>query len=168
VAKIELIVLDVDGCLTDGKITYSNSGEELKSFDVKDGLGIASWVRMGKKVAIITGRESKIVQKRADELGISYCRQKIKNKKEVLTEIIQELGIGWESVAGIGDDFNDFSMLKSVGVSFTPANGVDEVKNIVDVVLTKQGGEGAVREMIDFIIKRDNLKDEFEKLWLAK
>ncbi len=167
-AKIELIVLDVDGCLSDGKIYYSQSGEEFKAFDVKDGLGIASWIRMGKKAAIITGRSSKIVQKRADELGINFCRQGIKDKSAELQRVVDELGISLESVAAIGDDFNDYLMLKSVGLSFTPANGVDAIKEIVDITLTKIGGNGAVREMIDIIIKRDNLEDEFKRLWLVK
>ena len=167
-AKIELIVLDVDGCLSDGKIFYSENGQELKAFSVKDGLGIASWVRMGKKVAIITGRKSQIVEKRAKELGINYCKQGIKDKKEVLKGIIKELGISWESVAGVGDDYNDLLMLQSVGLSFTPADGVEDVKEIADVVLSRRGGDGAVREMIDLIIERDGLKEEFKRLWLVK
>jgi 3-deoxy-D-manno-octulosonate 8-phosphate phosphatase (KDO 8-P phosphatase) len=167
-AEIKLIVLDVDGCLSDGKIFYSNTQEEIKAFDVKDGLGIASWIRLGKDVAIITGRKSNIVQKRADELGIRFCKQGIKNKKEALEEILKELDISWENVAAIGDDYNDFLMLKSVGISFSPANGVDGIKEIVDFVLSKEGGKGAVREMIDYLIKKDGLFEEFLKLWSAK
>jgi 3-deoxy-D-manno-octulosonate 8-phosphate phosphatase (KDO 8-P phosphatase) len=165
---VELIVLDVDGCLSDGKIFYSESGEELKAFSVKDGLGISSWVKLGKKVAIITGRKSKIVEKRAKELGIEFCRQGIKDKKGELQKIIDELGIGFESVAGVGDDFNDYQMLQSVGLSFTPADGVESIKEIVDITLTKKGGDGAVREMIDIIVKREGLFESFKELWLAK
>ncbi len=139
-AQIELIVLDVDGCLSDSKIVYSEGGEELKAFNVKDGLGISSWIKMGKKVAIITGRTSYSVMIRAKELGINYCRLGIRDKKTVLKEIIDKLDIGWESVAGIGDDYNDYLMLQSVGLSFTPSDGVDDLKSIVDHVLSRAGG----------------------------
>lgn len=163
---IELIVLDVDGCLSDGKITYSDSGEEIKSFNVKDGLAIASWIKLGKKVAIITGRKSKIVEKRANELGIEYYFQGIKNKLEKLDELLNSLGLKRENVAAIGDDFNDYKMLKSVGLSFAPLNAANEIKEIVDIVLSKSGGNGAVREMIEFILKRDALEKRFKELWI--
>ena len=163
---IELIVLDVDGCLSDGKITYSDSGEEIKSFNVKDGLAIASWIKLGKKVAIITGRKSKIVEKRANELGIEYYFQGIKNKLEKLDELLNSLGLKRENVAAIGDDFNDYKMLKSVGRSFTPRDGVKNIQEIADVVLSKSGGEGAVREMIDMLIYEDSkLQKRFLELW---
>lgn len=163
---IELLVLDVDGCLSDGKITYTNDGEELKSFNVKDGLGIASWIKLDKKVAIITGRESKIVEKRAKELKISYLYQGIKNKSQILEEILKKEDLSWENVAAIGDDMNDLSMLKRVGRSFTPNNGAEFLRLHVKEILSKNGGDGAVREMIDKIIKDDGLEEEFIKLWL--
>jgi 3-deoxy-D-manno-octulosonate 8-phosphate phosphatase (KDO 8-P phosphatase) len=118
---IELIVLDVDGTLTDGKITYTNSGEEVKSFDVADGLAIAVWTKkFGKKAGIITGRNSLIVEKRAKELGITYLYQGIKNKQEVLENILEKENLSWSQVAAIGDDLNDYNMLKKAGLSFTP------------------------------------------------
>ena len=163
---IELIVLDVDGCLSDGKITYDENGVEYKSFDVKDGLGIATWIRMGKKVAIITGRESLIVKKRANELKIPYLFQGIKNKKEKLDFVIKDMNISYENVAAIGDDLNDFAMLKSAGLSFCPNNAVDEIKGIVDIVLSKNGGDGAIREMIEIILQKENLKQRFLQEWI--
>ena len=163
--KIELLVLDVDGCMTDGKITYTSSGEELKSFNVKDGLAIASWIRFGKKVAIITGRKSNIVQKRAEELGISHIYQNIKDKKSKLEEILKIENLCLNQVAGIGDDLNDYTMLKSVAHSFTPQDGTDIIKNIVDTVLEKNGGAGAIRQMIDIIIDKNREREEFNKLW---
>jgi 3-deoxy-D-manno-octulosonate 8-phosphate phosphatase (KDO 8-P phosphatase) len=162
---IELIVLDVDGCLSDGKVIYSERGEELKAFDVKDGLGIATWIRMGKRVAIITGRESDIVQRRAKELGIEYCEQGVKNKKKRLKKIVEKLDIDLESVAGIGDDYNDYLMLKSVGLSFSPSDAIEEIKDIVNIVLNRRGGDGAVREMIDTIVEMDGLKERFKRVW---
>lgn len=160
---IELLVLDVDGCLSDGKITYTSSGEELKSFNVKDGLGITSWIALGKKVAIITGRESSIVQKRAKELKITYLYQGIKNKKKVLEEILKKEGLTWENVAAIGDDMNDLSMLKMIENSYTPNDSA--IKPHVAFTLSKNGGNGAVRQMIDKLIKDEGLEEEFSKLW---
>ncbi len=105
--NIELIVLDVDGTMTDGKILYSDSGDELKSFCVKDGLAIASWIGLGKSVAIITGRKSKIVEMRARELNIKHLYQGVHNKLETLNRILREEGLSFENVASIGDDLND-------------------------------------------------------------
>ena len=163
---IELIVLDVDGTLTDGKIIYSSSGEELKNFDVKDGLAIASWTKMyNKKVAIITGRNSNLVQKRAEELGVTHIFQGIHNKDEVLENILKEENISWDEVAGIGDDLNDYKMLQKVGLSFCVADAVDDIKSSVDIVTKANGGYGAVREMVEYILKHDNQK-ELKELWV--
>ncbi len=162
---IELIVLDVDGCLTDGGLIYSADSIESKRFNVKDGLGISTWVRMGHKVAIITGRDSTIVKKRADELGVEYLYQGIKDKDRVLRELVKSLGLDFSNVAAIGDDLNDYNMLNLVGKSFTPKNGVKEIKNIVDCVLSYDGGDGAVREMIDILVDENNQKEQFLSLW---
>jgi 3-deoxy-D-manno-octulosonate 8-phosphate phosphatase (KDO 8-P phosphatase) len=164
---IELIVLDVDGTLTDGKITYSNSGEESKSFDVADGLAIAVWTKkFGKKAAIITGRNSVLVERRAKELNITHLHQGIKNKQEVLENILEEEGLNWSQVAAIGDDLNDYHMLRKAGLSFTPANGSHYIKDIVNVVCENKGGEGAVREMMEYIFKEDNLEEDFLNAWI--
>lgn len=162
---IELIVLDVDGCLSDGKITYDINDNELKSFNVKDGLAIASWIKLGKKVAIITGRNSSIVEKRAKELHVNYLYQGIKNKKDTLDEILKKEGLGWDNVAAIGDDMNDLEVLKKVALSFTPNDGAEFLRFYVKEILCKNGGDGAVREMIDILIKHENLQEEFIKLW---
>jgi 3-deoxy-D-manno-octulosonate 8-phosphate phosphatase (KDO 8-P phosphatase) len=164
---IELIVLDVDGTMTDGKITYSNKGDELKSFDVSDGLAIATWTKkLGKKAAIITGRNSLIVERRAKDLQIEYLFQGIHNKDEVLESILKEEGLNWNQVAAIGDDLNDFKMLKKAGLSFTPANGSSYIKNIVNIKCDSFGGSGAVREMIEYIIKEDGIEEDFINAWL--
>ena len=164
---IELIDLDVDGTLTDGKITYSNSGEETKSFDVADGLAIAVWTKQfGKKAAIITGRNSSVVEKRAKELNITYLHQGIKNKQEILEEILKKEGLSCSQVAAIGDDLNDYNMLKKVGLSFTPANGTQYLKDFVNVVCKNKGGEGAVREMLEYIFKEENLEEDFLNAWI--
>ena len=163
---IELIVLDVDGTLTNGQITYSNSGDELKSFDVADGLAIATWTKkLGKKAAIITGRNSLIVERRAKDLKIEHLHQGIHNKDEVLQKILEEEGLSWSQVACIGDDLNDFKMLKKVGLSFAVGDAVNEIKSLCDVVCVKDGGNGAVREMIEYILTYDDQK-ELKELWV--
>ena len=163
---IELIVLDVDGCMTDGSITYTENGDEKKSFNVKDGLAIATWKKLGKKVAIITGRKSKIVERRAKELNIDYLFQKIKNKDEVLLIIMEREKLTKENIAVIGDDLNDYKMIKLAGLSFTPADSSKHIQDIADITLTKNGGKGAIREMVEIIIKKDNLEKEFIEVWL--
>jgi len=163
---IELIVLDVDGTLTDGKIIYTSNGDELKNFDVKDGLAIASWSKkLNKKVVIITGRKSLLVEKRAKELGVTHLFQGIDNKDEILENILKEENLTWEQTAGLGDDLNDYKMLSKVGFSFAVNDAVDEIKSICDVVCTKKGGFGAAREMIEIILQRDKQK-ELKDLWV--
>jgi 3-deoxy-D-manno-octulosonate 8-phosphate phosphatase (KDO 8-P phosphatase) len=163
---IKLLVLDVDGCMTDGKIIYSNSGEESKNFNVKDGFAITNWIKLGGQVVIITGRESKLVEHRAKELGIKHLFQKIKDKKTVLENLLDELSLTLSEVAAIGDELNDYKLLKSVGKSFTPQDGAQYIKDIVDMVLTSKGGDGAVREMIDIVVKENNQLEDYLSLWI--
>ncbi len=162
---IELLVFDVDGCLTNGQITYTENGDEIKSFSVKDGLAISSWIRMGKKAAIITGRRSKIVERRAKELGMTYVFQGVKDKFEVLESVCNDVGLELSQVAAIGDDLNDYRMLKSVGKSYVPADGSEYIRELCDVVLYSGGGMGAVREMIEDVIKGEGLEEDFLKFW---
>lgn len=159
-------MLDVDGCLTDGKIIYASDGSEIKNFNVKDGLAISSWIKMGFQAAIITGRNSEIVAKRAKELGISYLFQGIKDKESVLKELLERLNLKQYEVGAIGDDLNDYKMLRSVGRSFTPKDGAKEIRELVDTVLTSKGGDGAVREMIDILVDEGDLREQFMALWL--
>jgi 3-deoxy-D-manno-octulosonate 8-phosphate phosphatase (KDO 8-P phosphatase) len=164
--NIGLIVLDVDGTMTNGKITYTENGDEIKSFCVKDGLAISSWIRLGKKVAIITGRKSKIVEKRAKELGIQFFYQGVDNKKKVLDNLLKELNLTMENVASIGDDLNDYGMLSSSKISFVPHNASSYIKDIKNIIiLSKNGGEGAVRDMIERLIILEGLEEKYLKLW---
>jgi len=162
---IKLIVLDVDGCLSDGKLIYSADSIESKNFNVKDGLGITTWIKLGNEVAIITGRNSLIVAKRAKELGIQHLHQGIRDKDRVLNEIIDFLKIKHDEVAAIGDDLNDYNMLCLVGRSFTPKNGVKELQKLVDTPLSYNGGDGAVREMIDILVDENDQRDAFLRVW---
>ena len=163
--SIELIVLDVDGTMTDSRITYSANGDEIKSFNVKDGLAISSWRKLGKQVAIITGRSSAIVARRAKELQIEHFYQGIENKKEVLESLLVKLGLTMENVAAIGDDLNDLQMLKAAKLSFVPRDASHYVAKIASVVLSKKGGDGAVREMIEYLISQEGLEKKYVELW---
>ncbi|MEA1956389.1 MAG: HAD hydrolase family protein [Campylobacterota bacterium] len=163
---IKLLILDVDGCLTDGKLIYSADAIESKSFNVKDGLGIVTWNKLGNHTAIITGKKSAMVLKRSQELGIKHLYQGIKDKDRVLKEIVSSLGIDFSEVAVIGDDLNDYGMLSLVEESFTPKNGVKEIKNIVKTVLSFNGGDGAVREMIDILVDKNSQREQFMAKWV--
>ena len=163
--SIELIVLDVDGTMTDSRITYSQKGDEIKSFNVKDGLAIASWRKLGKQVAIITGRSSEIVARRAKELRIEHFYQGIHNKKEVLEDLLERLELSMENVAAIGDDLNDLQMLKAAKISFVPRDASAYVDKVATVILSKKGGDGAVREMIEHLIIQEGLEKKYLALW---
>jgi len=163
--SIKLIVLDIDGTMTDGRIIYDTKGMEYKSFNVKDGLGIASWLKLGNSVAIITGRRSNIVDRRAEELGIEHCYQSIKNKKHKLREIVEDLGIEYSEVAAIGDDWNDYDMLNSVDRAFAPLDAVRAIREIATDKLYSRGGDGAVREMIDVLINEQGLDSKLKEIW---
>ena len=163
---IKLLVLDVDGCLSDGGLIYSADGVESKNFNVKDGLGISTWVKLGNQVAIITGRNSTIVQRRAKELGVQHLHQGVKDKDRVLKEIVNSLGVSFEEVAAVGDDLNDYNMLSLVGKSFTPKDGVKEIRALVDTTLSFNGGDGAVREMIDTLVDENGQREEFMAVWI--
>jgi len=165
---IELIVLDVDGCLTDGRIVYSAEGDEIKAFDVKDGLAVASWIRLGKEAAIITGRRSKIVERRAKELGIPHLYQGVRNKGEKFAELLETLGLESSQAAVIGDDLNDYVMLEEAGRAYAPADAVALIRERADWVLEARGGRGAVREMIEDLMTIEGLQEEFLALWSAE
>lgn len=162
---IRLILLDVDGCMTDGSIIYNGQGEETKHFNVKDGFIIRSWLMMGHSIAIITGRESAIVANRAKELRIPYVFQGIDNKLEVAQKLCEELGLQSHEVAAIGDDLNDYNMLQWVGLGFTPNNGTRYLHTIA-TVLEKNGGDAVVREMIEKVIDQNGERDKFLGLWI--
>ncbi len=165
---IDLLVLDVDGCMTDGSIVYTNSKDELKSFNVKDGFAIVQWIRLGNKVAIITGRESAIVEYRAKELGIHYLYQGVKDKREALYDISQKSAVPLERIAAIGDDLNDYKLLKCVGYSFVPKDAIDFLKPKVDRVLDFGGGKGAVRQMIEILLRKNGQYQQFLDLWIGE
>lgn len=151
-SKIKLLLLDVDGILTDGRLYFSNSGEESKAFHSLDGHGIKMLMRANIPVGIITGRDSNIVSKRAADLGIDILYQGREDKIDVLREIIANTGIAASAIAYAGDDLPDLPVLQAVGLSFSVPGAHSAVKAEVDAITTHSGGEGAVREITDFIL----------------
>jgi len=162
---IKLVFLDVDGCLSDGKITYTHEGVELKSFNVRDGFAIKALVKMGYTVAIITGRDSAIVELRAKELDIPYLFQGIKDKQAVAQKLCEELHILPQEVAAIGDDLNDYRLLKWVGMAFIPNDASPYLKPIAQL-LQRKGGDACVREMIEKILSANGDEERFLNLWI--
>jgi len=154
--NIKLLMLDVDGVLTDGKIIYTSYGEEIKAFHVKDEHGLKLLKRAGIEIAFITGRASPIILRRAEELGISMVYQKALEKRNVLMEILREGRYEASEIAYMGDDLVDLPVLKQVGFSATVADGAEELKKEVDFISSKKGGEGAVRELVELILKAQN------------
>lgn len=154
--NIKLLILDVDGVLTNGQIIYDSNGHELKFFNVKDGLAIKQLQSFGVDVAIITARESSIVNKRANELGIKYIYQNQKNKTLAYENLINKLNITNEQVAYLGDDWGDLPVMLKVGLPGLVQDGEELLKPYVKYITNKPGGYGAVREFIYFILEAQN------------
>ena len=151
--RIKLLILDVDGVMTDGRIIMDNEGRETKNFNVRDGHGIKILQRYGIKVAILTGRQSKVVEYRAKDLEIDDIYQKVFNKKEIFQTILKKHKLSADAAAFMGDDIVDIPVLKSVGFSAAVADAIDVVKKSVDYVTKNKGGNGAVREVCEMILK---------------
>ena len=150
--KIKLLALDVDGVLTDGSIYISPAGEVFKGFNAKDGMGISCALRSGLQIAVITGRQSPIVERRCEELGITLLQQGVKDKRLALQQMAQKLGLVREEIAYMGDDLNDIPAFKASGLNFVPADGSIEVLAVADIITKAKGGCGAVREAITMIL----------------
>ena len=150
--KIKLLALDVDGVLTDGTIYISPAGEVFKGFNAKDGMGISCALRNNLQIAVITGRQSPIVERRCEELGIKLFMQGVKDKRLALQKMAQELGLTREEIAYMGDDLNDIPAFKASGLNFVPADGSIEVLAVADIITKAKGGRGAVREAITMIL----------------
>lgn len=151
--NIELLLLDVDGVMTDGRIIWDTNGIETKFFNVKDGHGIKLVQRAGIQVGIITGRNSPVVDLRAKELGIEFVYQGALRKQDSYVDILQKTGLADYQVAYMGDDVIDVPVLRRVGFSAAPADAQPEVIEIVDFVSSRFGGMGAVRELCDLLLK---------------
>ena len=151
--KIKLLLLDVDGVLTDGNIIFGESNQEIKIFNVKDGLGIKLAQAGEIEIGIITGRTSEAVKKRADELDIKILNQGQPDKLKVYEQIKNDLGLKDDQIAYVGDDLNDLKLLQKVGLSIAVKDSCDEVKAEADYITKSSGGKAAVREVIELILK---------------
>jgi 3-deoxy-D-manno-octulosonate 8-phosphate phosphatase (KDO 8-P phosphatase) len=153
IKAIRLLILDVDGVMTDGRIIMDDTGREIKNFNVKDGHGIKMLMRYGIDVVLLTGRRSHVVEYRARDLDIAEVHQGIHDKLVIFNEILQKRALNREDVAYIGDDLVDIPLLKRAGFSATVADASEEVKGFVDYITSKAGGKGAVREICDMILR---------------
>ncbi|QWD74109.1 HAD hydrolase family protein [Polynucleobacter sp. TSB-Sco08W16] len=159
--QVKLLVLDVDGVLTNGQVWIGSDGKEsLKAFDIQDGLGIKLLEQCGIPTAIITGRNSKMVLARCDELGIKHVHMGVENKAFALEEVIKSLGLTSGDCAVMGDDWPDLAMMKNAGLRIAPAQAHEAVKEFVHFVTTRTGGNSAVREVCDLILKAQSRYEE--------
>ena len=152
-AKVKLLVLDVDGVLTDGRIIMDHKGREIKAFNVRDGHGLRLLREAGIEVAILTGRSSPVVQKRADDLGILWVRQGVNDKVGAYEKIVRKMGITDNEACFVGDDLVDIPLLKRVGIPIVVADGAPEAKRFARYVTQSSGGKGAVREVCDLLLQ---------------
>lgn len=158
--KIRLLLCDVDGVLTDGGIIYDNQGIETKRFHIHDGMGIKMWMRAGHRFGLITGRASHVVQLRANELGVDLVRQGFEDKLTVVRELVQDLGVSLDEVCFVGDDLPDMPALRCVGLGVCVADGADDVRKAAHLVTDLAGGKGAVREVVQRILRAQGRWDE--------
>lgn len=152
-AKTRLLALDVDGVLTDGRLYFAEDGQELKTFDTQDGHGIKMLQQSGIICAIITGRNTKLVERRANNLGITHLLQGREDKLVALRELSAELGIAVENMAYVGDDWPDLPAIRAAGLGIAVANAHSELHTHADYVTRLEGGRGAVREVCDLLLK---------------
>ncbi len=166
-SDIRLLVLDVDGVLTDGTIIINADGSESKSFSAFDGHGIRMWQRAGLKVAFLSGRLAGPTEHRARQLQIDHCIQDCHNKLAGLEKLLEQIGLSPESTAYIGDDLPDLPVIRYVGFGVAVADATDEVKRYADYVTTRPGGSGAVREVIEYILKNTGRWQQLMQRYLS-
>lgn len=165
--KVRLLVMDVDGVLTDGTIVVNEDGTETKHFSVLDGHGIRLWKRAGLDVALISGRTSAPTKTRADQLGIEHVFQECHYKLPVMKDLLRKLGLTPQQVAYIGDDLPDLPVMRYVGFGVAVANSVELLKQQADYTTSATGGRGAVREVIEFILKSTGRWDSLMERYLS-
>lgn len=157
---IELIVADVDGVLTDGRVVVDNQGIETKQFHIRDGMGVRLWQKAGYRFGVITARSSHVVKVRAAELNIQIVRQGTNNKLATMREIMAELGLAVQQVCYIGDDLPDLPVVRAVGLGISVADACEELRRAAHHVVQAPGGAGAVREVVELILKTQRRWDD--------
>ncbi len=163
--KVKLLVLDVDGVMTDGRIIYGNYGDELKNFDVNDGLGIYLLKKTGIKCVVLTAKASRVVTKRAKELRIDKVYHNFHFKIEALKMIRKKFKVDDEAICFVGDDVIDIPVLKRAGLAICPPNAMEEVKQVSHMVTSRKGGRGAVREVSELIMKAQGTWEKATKVY---
>jgi 3-deoxy-D-manno-octulosonate 8-phosphate phosphatase (KDO 8-P phosphatase) len=166
-ADVKLLVMDVDGVLTDGGVIIHQDGSESKRFNVLDGHGIRMWHRAGFKSAVISGRKTEATKLRAEQLGITYVFQECFDKVPVFEKLLKQSGFSANEAVYIGDDVLDLPVMKRAGFAVAVGNAVDEVKQNAHYVTSRCGGDGAVREMIEYILKKTGRWKELMQKYLA-
>lgn len=166
-AAIKLMILDVDGVLTDGTIIINSDGSESKRFNLLDGHGIRMWHRAGLQTAIISGREAKATGIRAEQLEITHVFQACHKKLPAFEKLLEKTGLSANEVAYIGDDVLDIPILRRVGFAIAVANAVDEAKSCCHYITSRPGGDGAVREVIEYILKNTNRWNELMQQYMV-
>ena len=161
--RVRALVLDVDGVLTDGRMVYDEFGDELKCFDVQDGTGIVFWRRAGLKTAIITARKTKLVQRHAKDLMVDFVAQQALLKLLAYERFLRRFKLSHDQVCAMGDDLLDLPVLRRVGLAVAVPNAVEEVKGASHYVTAKSGGRGAVREVIEMVLKIQGKWDDILK-----
>lgn len=164
---IELILADVDGVLTDGRVVVDNQGIETKQFHIRDGMGVRLWQKAGYRFGVITARSSHVVKVRAAELNIQIVRQGTNNKLGTMREITAELGLAVQQVCYIGDDLPDLPLVRAVGLGIAVADACDELRRAAHHVTQAAGGAGAVREVVELILKTQRRWDDVIQPYLT-
>ena len=165
---IRLLAMDVDGVLTDGKILLAADGSETKQFNIQDGLGIRLALLGGITVVWISGRSSPTVERRAEELGVTHLFESARNKSAVIAELLGQYALTQSNVAYVGDDLNDLPAFSLAGVKFAPSDAITEIKALADFVTERRGGDGAVREVCDVILKAQEKWNDAVTRYLAE
>jgi YrbI family 3-deoxy-D-manno-octulosonate 8-phosphate phosphatase len=158
-SNIKLLAFDVDGVMTDGSITYDENGVEYKTFNAKDGHGLAKMSKNGFVTAIITGRNNGTVDRRATDLRVTEVYQGVRNKLPILEGIMQKYGLDFSQVSYMGDDEPDICILEKVAIAACPADAVDNVQKVCNFIASRAGGRGAVRELCDFIFENRKIEE---------
>jgi 3-deoxy-D-manno-octulosonate 8-phosphate phosphatase (KDO 8-P phosphatase) len=164
---VELLLLDCDGVLTDGTAYLLPDGEEIKRFDVQDGHGIVLWRRAGFEVGILSGRGGRALERRVEELKIEYLVQRSLDKLASFTDFLAETGYAPEAICYAGDDVVDIPLLRRAGLAVAPPSAVPETLAVAHMITTREAGRGAVREIVDFLLKANGRWDELMKRYLA-
>jgi 3-deoxy-D-manno-octulosonate 8-phosphate phosphatase (KDO 8-P phosphatase) len=165
--QIKLLAMDVDGVLTNGTITVGSNGTEFKTFNLLDGHGIRMWRRAGLKTALISGRQSAVTKQRADEMEIDFLYQPCQRKLDCFEKLLSDSQLEPKNIAYIGDDVLDIPLIRRAGFGIAVANAVDELKSCAHYVTSRPGGEGAVREVVEYILKNTGKWDELMERYLV-